>query len=495
MKSARIFEKFLSEVIEHKSKSTDCKLRDNINTMTGHLYFIGIAGHAMRGLALAARDNGYRVSGLDPTAIAPGSDWLDEHQITWWRKYEPEQLVGVTAIIVTGSGVSEEHPAIDAARKAGIPVQSFAEFFGRLTSEAEVIAIAGTHGKTTTASLIAWLLESAGRHPDFLIGIQPFNFLASVRYGGSTIAVVEGDEYKASAIDLKSKVQYYHPNTLVLTSVEHDHPDMFPDLAAVEERFREIVANIPTNGQLIACAESETVMNISKSAPCQVTTYGIKNGDFAARNIAYLPAGLEFEVQHANDILGHVAVATYGHHNVLNTLAAITAVLQQGLSFTEVLVGLASFKGAYRRFNIVSAPDSDVAVIDDYAHHPTEVATNIEAVKLHFQHRRIVVIFRPHTYSRTKALLNDYQTAFDAADLAYITDIEGAREAESGHIVSGEDIVKHIRIKATYEPDRTKLVEHVQAATKPGDVILCLSVSGHDNLAEELADISNSPTT
>ena len=459
--------------------------------MTGHLYFIGIAGHAMRGLALAARDNGYRVSGLDPTAVPPGSDWLDEHQITWWRKFEPEQLVGVTTIIITGSGVTTEHPAIEAARQADIPVQSFAEFWGHLTAEAEVIAVAGTHGKTTTTALIAWLLESAGQNPDYLVGIQPFNFPASVRFAGSKVAVVEGDEYRASVFDSKSKVQYYHPDTLVLTSVEHDHPDMYENLAAVEARFIEIVAALSRDGQLIACAESETVKKVAKSAACSVTTYGLGDGNFRARNIAYLPEGLEFEVDHENEILGHIAVPLYGRHNVLNTLAAITAVLQQGLSFTQVLVGLASFKGAYRRFNIVSKPEAAVTVIDDYAHHPTEVVTNIEAVKLHFKHRRVIVIFRPHTYSRTKALLQEYQAAFKDADRVFITDIEGAREVGAEQIVSGNDIVQPIGSHASYEPDRSELIEHVKAVAKAGDVTLCLSVSGHKDLAANIASITN----
>ena len=455
--------------------------------MTGHLYFIGIAGHAMRGLALAARDNGYKVSGLDQKAVSPGSDWLDEHGLHWSRKFEPEQLTGVTGVIISGAGVTPTHPAIEQAQRLGIPVQSFAEFFGRLTQDAQVITVAGTHGKTTTTALIAWLLESAGRHPDFLIGIQPFNFPSSVRFEGSAIAVVEGDEYRASALDNRSKVQYYHPDTLVLTSAEHDHPDMYPDVTAVYERFRDIVRALPADGKLIACAESNAVMEIAQSAPCPVTTYGLKKGDIAARNAAFIPEGIEFEIEQNDTILGHVAVSLYGQHNVLNTLAAVTAGLQQNLTFTEILVGLASFRGAYRRFNIVSGLETPITVIDDYAHHPTEVATNLEAAKLHFKRRRIVVIFRPHTYSRTAALLGEYRRAFKDADLIFITDIEGARETGQEPKVSGKDITDKLGPTASYEPDRQQLFEHVKAAAKPGDVILCLSVSGHDNFAEQLA--------
>jgi len=455
--------------------------------MTGHLYFVGIAGHAMRGLALAARDNGYQVTGLDEPAAPPGSDWLDEHNFVWHRHFDPVQLGGVTAVIITGAHVTKDSPVIIEARRLGIHVQSYAEFFGHLTQGEQVIAVAGTHGKTTTTALLAWILESAGRRPDYLIGILPFNFSTSVRYAGADVAVVEADEYKASSLDNRSKAQYYHPDILVLTAVEHDHPDLFPDLASVETRFEAIVSALPKNGYLVACAESETVLKIAKSAPCNGITYGIEVGDLRARNVTYLPEGIELEVERDGEMLGHLAVNLYGRHNVLNTLAATAAALEYGLKFNDILTGAATFSGAYRRFNIVSDTGADVTVIDDYAHHPTEVATNLEAAKLHFKGHRVVVVFRPHTYSRTSALLAEYQAAFANADLAYITDIEGARETGNAPTVSGQDIVDKLTMPASYEPDRAQLIAHVTAAAKPGDVLLCLSVSGHQDMARELA--------
>lgn len=454
--------------------------------MKGHLYFIGIAGHAMRGLALAARDNGYTVSGLDEGAVPPGSDWLNEHKFDWAQKFAPQQLEGVTAVIVTGAGATPDHPAITAAQARKIPVKSFAQLFGELTADEPVIAVAGTHGKTTTTALIAWLLESAGRQPDYLVGIQPFNFESSVRLGVGKIAVVEADEYRASALETKSKAQYYHPDTLVLTSVEHDHPDMFPDLAAVDKRFREIVGGLPKTGRLIACAEAHNVLDIAAGAPCPVTTYGLSSGDFQPLKVEFTPAGIEFEVNQSGETLGRITVALYGRHNVLNALAATAAARSIGLSFDQIKTGMAAFKGAYRRFNIVSAPGAAVTVVDDYAHHPTEVATNLEAARLHFKDRRIIVVFRPHTYSRTAALLGEYRRAFADADVAIITDIEGARETGAAVTVSGQDIVDGLDGQARYEPNRDDLIALVTERAQPGDVILCLSVSGYQNLSQEL---------
>lgn len=441
----------------------------------------------MRGLALATRGLGYTVTGLDEPAEPPGSTWLDEHHITWWREFEPRQLDGVTAVIVTGAYATDNYPAIVEARRRHIPIKSYAQLWGELTKGERMVDVAGTHGKTTTTALITWLLDAAGRHPDFLIGIRPFNFDSSVRLAGSGIAVAEGDEYRASQLETKSKVQYHHPDVLVLTSVEHDHPDFFASKTTYARRFADIVAGLPKTGRLVAWAESDTVTAAAKSAPCPITTYGLELGDYTARDVTYVPTGIEFDVENHGGILGRIAVQLYGKHNVLNTLAAVATTLSEGLSFEQIIAGAATFKGSYRRFNLVSPPDTDITVIDDYGHHPTEVATNLEAAKLHFPGRRIVAIVRPHTYSRTKALLTEWRQAFSDADLVYITDIEGAREAHMAHTVSGNDIVQALKMPALYTPDRTDLVRRLKVDAKPGDVILCFTVSGYDKLAEDLA--------
>jgi UDP-N-acetylmuramate--L-alanine ligase len=455
--------------------------------MKQHLLFIGIVGHAMRGLALAAKQQGNVVTGIDEGADdGPGTQWLAQQGIEWWRRPDPKHLRGVDLIIVSG-GTPADYPLLAEAKERGISVQSFAEYLGRLTADARSLVVAGTHGKTTTTSLLLWLLEAAGRRPDYLVGIRPFNFDSSARLSGTDLVVFEGDEYRASNFDNTSKLQYYHPDVLVLTSVEHDHPDMYPDLAAVMARFGEVVRAVPADGRIVAWAGSETVARIAAQAACAVTSYGETDtgADFVARNIAYLPAGIEFDVERGGEMIGRMAVSLYGRHNVLNALAAVVVALGEGLSFEQLLSGGAKFQGAYRRFNLLSSPEAGVTIIDDYAHHPTEVATTIEAAKLHFGGRRLVVMFRPHTYSRTQALLAEYQTAFKAADVAYVTDIEAARETAAEQTVSGADVVTGLD-NAVYEPDRTKLADRIVADTQPGDVVLCMSVSGYDNLAGEL---------
>jgi UDP-N-acetylmuramate--L-alanine ligase len=454
----------------------------------GHLLFVGIVGHAMRGLALASRELGYTVTGFDPGAqVGPAYEWLASHKLEWTKEYDPSLLDGVTAVIVTGAHASHDAPVIVEARKREIAIKSYAELVGELTKDAHVLDVAGTHGKTTTTAFITWLLESAGLHPDYLVGIRPFNFDTSVRLTGAHVMVAEGDEYRASALETKSKVQYHHPDVLVLTSIEHDHPDFYPDLKSVKDRFREVVRALPKDGHLIAYGESPTVIEVAEDAPCAITTYGLETGDYTARDITYQPTGIEFDIENSGGIIGRLAVGLYGKHNVLNALAATAAALGEGLTPEQIIRGATTFKGTYRRFNVLTPPDASITVIDDYAHHPTEVRVNVEAAKLHFPGRRVVAIFRPHTYSRTQALLHEYKEAFTGADLVYVTSIEGAREQGMEHTVSGNDIVQALPMPALFVEGRQDLSDRLARDLKPGDVVLCFSVSGYGDLADELA--------
>ncbi len=453
-----------------------------------HLFFIGIVGHAMRGLALAAKQAGQIVSGFDEGVPEGdlGGAWIDAQGIPWSRHADSKLLDGVDLVIISG-GTPANYPLLAEAKRRRIPIQSFAQYLGQLTTSQHVIAVAGTHGKTTTTSLIAWLIEASGGHPDYLVGIRPFNFDASARLAGADTVVLEGDEYKASSLDPQPKLSYYHPDTLVLTSVEHDHPDVFPDLASVKAAFGRAIAGLPAAGRLVAWAGSSTVTDLARHAPCPVLTYGLDQADYTAANIAYLPGGLSFDVWHKQAKLGRLDLPLYGSHNVLNGLAAVIVGLSEGLSWAQITAAAKTFQGAYRRFNILTAPDAALTVVDDYAHHPTEVAATLTAARQHFPGRRIVAVFRPHTYSRTTALLSEYHQAFASADLAYITDIEAAREQTLGQTITGRDITAGLPVPAHYLPDRTELIAHIRRDSRPGDVLVCMTVSGYARLAEELA--------
>jgi UDP-N-acetylmuramate--L-alanine ligase len=438
----------------------------------------------MRGLALAAQQLGYDVSGTDVGAKPPGSTWLDDHKIKWWDKSDPTHLKGVNLLIVSG-GIPLDDPMLKAAEEQEIETLSYAEFVGQLAKDKRRIVVAGTHGKTTTTSLITWILEKAGKSPDFLIGIQPRNFDTSVRLTDSRLMVLEGDEYMSSPIDTESKFAYYEPDVLIATSLEMDHPDLFRDIGDIVRRFNGLVSNMPHSGHLYFWTGAPHLKAVAERASCEAESYG-ERGQWHADHIQYRPEGLSFDLYEGDAYRDHFQVPLYGAHNVDNATVAIAAAIGEGVKSTTIQESLTSFEGAARRFQLVSKPHAKAVVVDDYAHHPTEIAATIEAAKAHFS-SRVIAIVRPHTYSRTKELLPEYRRAVALADEAFIAEIEGAREANLAKTVSGADIARD-NGNVVYEPDRKKLVEKIVSAVKPGDIVLSMTVGGYDNLAEELAE-------
>ncbi|MEX1113376.1 MAG: UDP-N-acetylmuramate--L-alanine ligase [Patescibacteria group bacterium] len=452
-----------------------------------HLHFLGIGGHAMRGLAAACRELGYEVTGTDEGAYPPGSDWLDRRGLTWWWEAAPEHLRGVSTVVVSGH-IPPEHPELAAALERKIPVVSFAELVGDLAKDSRRIVVAGTHGKTTTTSLLAWTFESSGRKPDYLVGIEPRNFDTSVRLSGSDLTVIEGDEYRSSLLDETSKFTHYRPDVLLLTSLEHDHPDFFPDLAAVQARFRELVTALPAaDGRLVYWQGSEAVRAIAEEYAGERHSYGFEGAAWHPERPRYDREGIRYTLKHHDDTLGELRVPIYGEHNILNSVAAAAVALNEGVPFESVASAFASFKGASRRFERVSTLDAPVTVLDDYAHHPTEAKTTIGAAALHFP-GRVIAVYQPHTYSRTEKLLKEYHAAFGGADRVFITAIESAREQGAEHTVSGADVAKGIGRQARYIEDRNELLEVVVREARPGDVVLSMSVGGGSDFAAELAE-------
>ena len=443
----------------------------------------------MRGLALAVKHLGYQVSGSDEASYSiPGEDALDTAGIPWSKTADPIQLKGIDALIISG-GTAADDPMLAAAREGKIAIRSYAEFVGELVASKRRIVVAGTHGKTTTTSLIAWLLESAGRQPDFLIGVRPYNFASSVRLSDSRVMVLEGDEYRASSLDERSKFWFYRPNVLVATSLEMDHPDMFADVSVIRQRFQELVQAMPKDGLVVYWTGSKELEAVVQKSSAPVRSYG-EEGEVHVDHVAFGAAGVSFDLYRKGDYGGHFAVPLYGRHNVDNATAAVTVALAEGLSPEEIQEGLQTFRGAARRFDVVSPPQAEVRVVDDYAHHPSEIAATIEAARLHFN-GRVVAVVRPHTYSRVKELLGGYRQAVAKADLAFVTDIESARETELEASVSGKDITQGNGDHVIYEPDREKLVERLAEAARPDDTVLSMTVGGYDGLAAELASRLN----
>lgn len=442
----------------------------------------------MRGVALAAIDLGYKVTGTDETAYSPGSDWLDAKGITWYTTPDAMHLEGVD-LLVLGGGVAVDQVELVAAQEAGLVIQSYPEFVSTLIPTDNRIVVTGTHGKTTTTSFIAWLLESAGRKPDFLVGIQPKNFASSVRLGGGDVAVLEGDEYRSSRLDTSSKFSHYAAKTAIITSIEMDHPDLFADLTEVRQRFEGLVENLPEDGLLVYCDDSQIIREVAANSKAQAVSYGTASSHWQAVNTEFNKDGISFDLQHDGELMGSFLVPLYGAHNVSNATAALAVCLSQGISIEDLQAGARTFLGASRRFERVSAPQDQITVVDDYAHHPTEVAATLAAARQHFT-GKIYAVFQPHTYSRTQSLLKEYQACFNDADAAYIVDIEGAREAGVSADITSEALVTESNVH--YAANRDQLIHNLKESMDPGDVLLSMSVNGYQGFAQEMNKLLNS---
>jgi UDP-N-acetylmuramate: L-alanyl-gamma-D-glutamyl-meso-diaminopimelate ligase len=453
-----------------------------------HAHFLGICGYAVSGLALVAKEMGYTVTGSDEDAYPPTTDTLTAAGIPWRNAHEAENLKrwGTPDVVIQGNQVRADNVEAQAARRMGLRVTSEPEFYYELTQERLRIAVCGTHGKTTTASLIAWILEDAGRKPGYRLGITAKNFDRSAAMGTGPEFVFEGDEYTTSAEDPRPKFYHFHPEIAVLTNVELDHPDVYPDLPSYRAAFELLPRHLPASGLLVACADDTLAMEIAGQAVCPVQTYGIASSvaDWRAEGIEFDAESTRFQVVRAGSpwLAAHTELA--GRHNVLNTLAAVAVAAHLGLAPEQIGQGVRTFHGASRRFELVGEA-AGVAVIDDYAHHPSEVRATIAAARARYPQARVIAIYVPHTYSRTHALLDAYGDAFAGAELALIGPIEPARERHLAHTVSAGEVAARAQTHTRAEVvDSAKAAAARAAATaRPGDVVLCMSVRGFDRVA------------
>lgn len=385
----------------------------------GHIHFVGIGGVGLSAIARILIAQGYRVSGSD-RAESVYTAALARDGAAIHIGHAAENITGADALIVTAA-VKPDHVELTAARAAGIPVYQRADIIAAIMTDKTVIAVAGTHGKTTTTGMIAHILLTTGRDPSYIIG----GTLSTTGYngaaGGGSAFVIEADEYANMFHGLR-------PNIAVLTNVEWDHPDFFPTEGDLLRSFGHFVGLV--SGTLIACADDpgalrlgETISDVTKAY------YGIDSpaAELKAVNLRRGATGLRFDVVDKDAALGEVELALPGRHNVLNALAALRAVMLYGVPFAEAARALASFSGTGRRFDL-RGEIGGVYVIDDYAHHPTAIRATLEAARGRYPDHQVWAVWQPHTYSRTQALWAAYAAAFGDADHVLVTPIYAARE-------------------------------------------------------------------
>ena len=447
------------------------------------LHFIGIGGAGMSGIAEVLSEYDLRVQGSD-LHLTETTARLQRRGIKVFEGHSAEHLQGADLVVVS-SAVPADNAELAEARRRGMPVVPRAEMLAELMRLKYGIAVAGTHGKTTTTSLVGTLLTEAGLDPTVIVGGRLRVSGTGARLGKSEYLVCEADEFDRSFLRLQ-------PIVAVITSIDRDHLDTYADLDAILAAFTTFARKIPFFGQVIVCVDDPGVQRIlPQLTDHRVTTYGLSpQADLAAAAVESGVAGSRFlAVHHQLGELGRVEIPLPGEHNVQNALAAVAVGLAMELEFGVIAAGLASFSGVHRRFERLGSWRG-AAVVDDYAHHPTEVAATLAAARQAFPGGRVHAVFQPHLYSRTRDLVAEFGSSLLAADHAWVTDVYGSREEPipgvSGRLVS-EAARERGHRHVEFCPEWDRIVSGLARDVSPGDVILTLGAGDIYRLAQELA--------
>ena len=449
-----------------------------------HFHLVGIGGSGMSAIAWVLLGRGFTVSGSDMQGNEV-TRALADAGATVYRGHDAANLGGADAVVIS-SAIPEGNPEVLAARGARLPVLKRADFLGSLTATARSVAVAGTHGKTTTTSLIAHILLETERDPSVVVGGVLPTLGRAGRAGEGDFFVVEADEYDHMFLGLAPQIE-------VITNIEHDHPDIFPTPDDYRDAFYQFVERLPVGGTLIACADDPGVrllLSEIERSDIDVVRYGLgDNGrrfDLTAvdrRNNRL--GGTDFVVLAGGKTMGLARLRLPGNHNIRNALAAIAACRILGVTFGEMYPALADFGGVGRRFQVLGEVRG-VTVVDDYAHHPTEIRATLAAARQRYPGRRLWAVWQPHTYSRTKMLLDEFATSFEDANRVTVLDIYPSRERDNLGIDSGL-VVSHIT-----HPDAHHIAEKEAAAAyildriRPGDVLLTLGAGDGDQVGRQV---------
>jgi UDP-N-acetylmuramate: L-alanyl-gamma-D-glutamyl-meso-diaminopimelate ligase len=458
------------------------------------VYLIGICGTGMGALAGLFRQAGYTVRGADEAAYPPMSTHLAEQGIPVLEGYDPAHLDPPPDLTIVGNACRPTHPEASVAREQRLPQASFPEALGHyvLADPARrPIVVAGTHGKTTTTSLLVHLLQAAGLAPGFLVGGVPQDTGQSYALGTDAPFVVEGDEYDSAYFDKRPKFVHYRPHRAIVTSVEFDHADIYAGPADYRNAFESFAAQLDADaGPLALCGDSPAVRALSACTQAPVRTYGLAaHNDVAARDVAETPSGQQFTLVVDGAPVGTMQLPMNGRHNLQNALAALLIAQSEGAPLGELADGLASFAGVKRRQEVRGEPGG-VLVLDDFAHHPTAVAATLDGVRAAYPDRRLLAVFEPRSNSsRRKVFEAAYSCSFDAADRVFLK-APPVRHNDTGDaMLDPEVVVDCLRARglpaAAFENVDGLLSSLVDTA-RPGDIALLMSNGSFDGLRERL---------
>lgn len=443
-----------------------------------HIHILGICGTFMAGIAVLAKQQGHTVTGSDAAAYPPMSTQLEAQGITVGAGYSPDHLRPAPDCVVIGNALSRGNPAVEYVLNQGLPYISGPQWLAEhILAKRWVLAVAGTHGKTTTASMVAWILEQAGLQPGFLIGGIPENFGLSARLGESPFFVVEADEYDTAFFDKRSKFLHYRPRTLILNNLEFDHADIFPDLAAIQKQFHHLVRTVPEQGLIIRNHQAQSLSEVlAQGCWTPVESFAGTQGDWQAKSSE--SESNQFEVWFRGQPAGEVKWELFGHHNMENALAAIACTRHAGVPITQAGEALTSFKSVKRRLELRGVVRG-IHVYDDFAHHPTAIAVTLAALRQQVGKKRIIAVLEPRSNTMRLGVHRDTL----AASLQAAEEVIFYQPEQLNWSLTP---IAEALPKAHVFDKLDELINHLVTTVTPEDHILIMSNGDFQNLHQRL---------
>ncbi|MFT5789055.1 MAG: UDP-N-acetylmuramate: L-alanyl-gamma-D-glutamyl-meso-diaminopimelate ligase [Shewanella sp.] len=458
-----------------------------------HVHILGICGTFMGGLALLARAEGHKVTGSDANVYPPMSTQLEEQGIELIQGFDPAQLGksedDAPDLVVIGNAMSRGNPCVEAVLNRGLKYTSGPQFLAEhILAERWVLAVSGTHGKTSTSSMLAWILEDCGYEPGFLIGGVPQNFGVSARLGGSPFFVVEADEYDSAFFDKRSKFVHYQPRTLVINNLEFDHADIFDDLKAIQRQFNHVIRTVPGEGKVIWPADAISVQQvIALGCWSEQETYHLKAATqgWYAKNLS--DDAHQFEVYFNGELQGVVDWELIGQHNIENAVMAIAAARHVGVKPDAAIEALVKFAPPKRRMELIGSIDG-IEVYDDFAHHPTAIATSLAGMRAKVGNRKVTVILEPRSNTMKSGVHKDTL----ASSLALASNVFLYQAGNIDWDISTAMATASVPVDVLYDID--EIIEQVVAQANSGDTIIVMSNGGFGGLHQKLLAQLNTKT-
>jgi len=460
-----------------------------------HVHVIGIAGSAMAPLAGMLREHGFRVTGSDAGVYPPASTLLDSLAIAYNHSFAAANLTPAPDLVIVGNIIARGNPELEETLERKIPYRSMPEFLEEVFLPGRhSIVVSGTHGKTTTTAMLAWVFHSAGKRPTFLVGGVAENFGKSYGLGGGAEMILEGDEYETAFWDRGPKFFHYHPDDLIITALEYDHADIYSDFAVYQLAFQRLVNLVPRNGRVVIWGDTEdsgpALRQAAAKAFCPVVTYGFSpENDWVASEPAFSGDHMKFRVTRQGQLFGEFSLAASGRHNVLNALAAIIVAQGRGVSAASLEQSLASFRSVRRRLD-VKGEHHGILVVDDFAHHPTAVRATIEAVRGRWAGRRLWAILEPRSNSmRRKVFQESLPQALALADRVALGGVFRAQQLGEENRLDPETVAASVRAlgkEAEVVSGGEAMADFLVANAKANDLLLIMSNGSFDGLCEKL---------